>query len=72
VPPGTRAGRKLRLRGRGLSNSRGTAGDLYATVHIDVAPTLTDEERRLYQELAAASTFNPRKPQTQEAPHAHT
>lgn len=72
VPPGTRAGRKLRLRGRGLANSRGTAGDLYATVHIDVAPTLTDEERRLYQELATASTFNPRKPQTQEPPHAHT
>ena len=71
VPPGTRAGRRLRLRGRGLSNSRGTAGDLYATVHIDVAATLSDEERRIYQELARVSRFNPRTAATQEAPHAH-
>ncbi len=71
VPPGTRSGRKLRLRGRGLANSRGAPGDLYATVHIDVAATLTDEERRLYQELAHISHFNPRTTRTQEAPHAH-
>jgi curved DNA-binding protein len=71
VPAGTRAGRKLRLRGRGLANSRGTAGDLYATVHIDVPATLSDAERALYQQLASVSTFNPRKPLTTEAPHAH-
>jgi curved DNA-binding protein len=71
VPPGTRSGRKLRLRGRGLSNSRGAPGDLYATVHIDVAATLTDEERRLYQELARVSVFNPRAPAPQEAHDAN-
>jgi curved DNA-binding protein len=71
VPPGTRAGRKLRLRGRGLSHSRGTPGDLYAVVQIDVAPALTEPERALYQQLAKASSFNPRKPITTEAPHAN-
>jgi curved DNA-binding protein len=71
VPPGTRSGRKLRLRGRGLANGRGAPGDLYATVHIDVAATLSDEERRLYQELARVSPFKPRAPTKQEAPHAH-
>jgi curved DNA-binding protein len=71
VPPGTRGGRKLRLRGRGLANSRGTPGDLYATVHIDVAPTLTEAERALYEQLAKVSPFNPRQPLTTEAPHAH-
>jgi curved DNA-binding protein len=60
VPPGTRSGRKLRLRGRGLANGRGGHGDLYATVHIDVPTTLTDGERELFKQLAAMSRFNPR------------
>lgn len=57
VPAGTRSGRKLRLRGRGLADGR---SDIYAIVHIDVPTTLTDSERTLYQELARISHFNPR------------
>lgn len=72
VPPGTRAGRKLRLRGRGLANPRGTAGDLYATVRIDIAPTLSDRERILYQELATLSGFDLRSHLNQETPHDPT
>jgi curved DNA-binding protein len=60
VPPATRAGRKLRLRGRGLANGRGGRGDLYADVHIDVPSTLSDRERELLAELATVSRFNPR------------
>lgn len=60
VPPGTRSGRKLRLRGRGLANGRGARGDLYAAVHIDVPATLTERERDLFKDLAGASRFNPR------------
>ena len=60
VPAGTRAGRKLRLRGRGLANGRGGRGDLYAVVHIDVPGALTDRERELFKELATASRFDPR------------
>jgi curved DNA-binding protein len=60
VPPGTRSGRKLRLRGRGLANGRGGRGDQYATVHIDVPATLDERERELFKELAEASRFNPR------------
>ena len=60
VPPGTRSGRKLRLRGRGLANGRGGHGDLYANVHIDVPTTLSDRERELFNQLADASRFNPR------------
>jgi curved DNA-binding protein len=76
VPAGTRSGRKLRLRGRGLSNgskvidaddNKKGRGDLYALVHIDIPATLTDRERELYQELANLSTFNPRK--NSNAPH---
>jgi curved DNA-binding protein len=57
VPPLTRAGRKLRLRGRGLSVGR---SDLYALVRIDLPPALSERERTLFQDLAQASTFNPR------------
>lgn len=60
VPPGTRAGRKLRLRGRGLADGRGGRGDLYALVHVDVPGTLTERERELFRELAAVSRFDPR------------
>jgi curved DNA-binding protein len=58
VPPGTSSGRRLRLRGRGLPDPRGTPGDLYAHVRIMVPPSPSEEERRLFQELAARSTFD--------------
>ncbi|GAA2355252.1 J domain-containing protein [Nonomuraea africana] len=61
VPPGSSSGRRLRLRGRGLPNPRGSPGDLYAEVRIMIPATLTDQERRLYEQLAATSSFDPRK-----------
>jgi DnaJ-class molecular chaperone len=45
VPAGTSSGRKLRLRGAGIDNSRGQKGDLYAVVEIDVPSELNDEQR---------------------------
>ncbi|MBF8190590.1 DnaJ domain-containing protein [Nonomuraea sp. K274] len=60
VPPGTSTGRRLRLRGRGMPNPRGAAGDFFAEVRIMVPATLTDAERRLFEQLAAASRFDPR------------
>jgi curved DNA-binding protein len=61
VPPGTSSGRRLRLRGRGLPNPRGTPGDLYAEAKIVVPPRLSDAQRRLFEQLAAASNFDPRR-----------
>jgi curved DNA-binding protein len=60
VPPGARAGQKLRLKGRGVARPSGN-GDLYAVVTI-VMPTVIDARaRELYAELAKASTtFDPR------------
>lgn len=69
VPPLTRAGRKLRLRGRGLADGRGGRGDLYAVVVIDVPAALSDEERRLFESLAKVSSFNPRPTSPKEAAH---
>jgi curved DNA-binding protein len=62
VPAGTSSGRRLRLRGRGLPHPRGTPGDLYAEVKIMVPKTLSAQERRLFEELGATSTFDPRRP----------
>jgi curved DNA-binding protein len=63
VPAGTSSGRRLRLRGRGLPNPRGKPGDLFAEVRIVVPKELSAEERRLFEELAAKSTFDPRRRQ---------
>jgi curved DNA-binding protein len=60
VRAGTSSGKRLRLRGRGLTSARGQAGDVFAEVRIVVPPTLTTEEKRLFEELAATSTFDPR------------
>ena len=62
VPAGTSSGRRLRLRGRGLPHPRGTPGDLYAEIKIMVPKKLSAEEWRLFEELAATSTFDPRRP----------
>ncbi len=61
VRPGTSSGKRLRLKGRGLPNPRGTPGDLFAEVRIMVPSSLTDKERELFEELAAVSTFDPRR-----------
>lgn len=61
VPSGSSSGRKLRLRGEGMPNPRGKPGDVIAEVRIMVPPKPTDEERRLFEQLAAVSTFDPRK-----------
>ncbi len=61
IPAGTTAERKFRLRGKGLPSGDGTRGDLYAIVSIQVPAQVTAEEKILWESLASASTFNPRK-----------
>jgi curved DNA-binding protein len=60
VPPATPAGKQLRLAGRGLPNPRGGAGDQFAIVQVVVPTVLDDIEKRLFEQLAAASKFDPR------------
>ncbi|AEA25664.1 chaperone DnaJ domain protein [Pseudonocardia dioxanivorans CB1190] len=60
VPPGSSTGRRLRLRGEGMPDQGGRPGDLYAEVKVMVPPRLSDQERELFTELAAVSTFDPR------------
>lgn len=61
VPAGSSTGRRLRLRGEGMPNPRGTPGDLYAEVKIMVPRKLTPGERELFEALRRDSTFDPRR-----------
>src|ERR671916_121720 len=60
VPAGSSTGRRLRLRGEGMPNPRGTPGDLYAEVKIMVPRRLTQRERELFEALRRESVFDPR------------
>jgi curved DNA-binding protein len=60
VPAGSQSGQKMRLAGKGLPRPGGGAGDLYAVLSIVVPTALSDEEKKLYESLRAASRFDPR------------
>jgi molecular chaperone DnaJ len=53
VPSGTQTGTALRLRGKGLpALGQSNAGDLMIRVHVWTPEKLTDEQERLFRELA--------------------
>ncbi len=58
VPPGTSAGRKLRLKGRGIPGQ--PPGDLYVVVQIALPPAETEAGKAAYREFEKALPFNPR------------
>ena len=60
VPPKSRGGLKLRLKGRGFPGT--TAGDLYLLLDIALPPADSDAAREAYRQLAAATAaFDPRQ-----------
>ena len=56
IPAGTASGQKLRVRGRGL----GKTGDLLVATKIVVPDKISSEARKLWEQLAHESKFNPR------------
>jgi curved DNA-binding protein len=60
IPPGTQSGQKLRVRGRGLPQRGGAQGDLIVVTSIEVPQKISEAERKLWDELARESKFNPR------------
>lgn len=60
VPAGIESGEKLRIPGKGYKDGKGGRGDLTATVKIMVPKNLTEEEKKLYEQLKEISKFNPR------------
>lgn len=61
VPPGSQAGQRLRIKGKGLVSKTHT-GDLFAVIKIVMPPKPDEKARELWQQLAAAeASFDPRK-----------
>ncbi len=53
IPEGTQSGQTFRLSGQGLAKLGGQRGNLMARIKITVPKKLTDQERRLLNELAS-------------------
>jgi curved DNA-binding protein len=60
IPEGTVNGATFRLANLGLTRSDGKRGNLYAVVRIEVPEKVEPDERRLWEELAKVSKFDPR------------
>jgi curved DNA-binding protein len=60
IPAGTHSGQKMRVRGRGLPQREGRPGDLIVVTRIEMPSRITDGERKLWEQLARESRFNPR------------
>jgi curved DNA-binding protein len=60
VKPGARSGQKLRLAGKGLPRRRDGAGDLLCVLQIVTPTVISEQEKQLFEELAASSSFDPR------------
>ncbi len=61
VPPGVQSGQQLRLTGQGMPRRSGGAGNLYARTKITVPKNLTEEERKLIEQLQELRRENPRE-----------
>lgn len=59
VPEHVQPGKKLRLKGRGIPGR--PPGDLFAVVKIVIPPVETAKARRLYEDLARETRYDPRK-----------
>lgn len=61
IPPRTRSGTRLRLRGRGVPKpGEDEPGDQYVVIGIVPPATITDEQRRLFEQLRAHDSDDPR------------
>ena len=61
IPQGIQSGEKIRIPGKGYKDGKGARGDLIAEVKIMVPKKLTNDERKIFEELNMISTFDPRK-----------
>lgn len=58
IPANSQAGKKLRLKDRGLPGS--PTGDQYIILQLVIPPAKTVEDKQLYEKMAQTMAFNPR------------
>jgi DnaJ-class molecular chaperone len=61
VPAGTTGGKTLRLRGKGLPNPQGTAGDLFVTLRVTLPDSPDPDLAALMRKWQADRPYDPRK-----------
>jgi curved DNA-binding protein len=61
VPPGMSVGRSLRLKGKGWPLKEGLRGDLLLSPVLKLPENLSDQERRLLEQLRQARSADPRQ-----------
>ncbi|RYY04172.1 MAG: DNA-binding protein [Gammaproteobacteria bacterium] len=59
IPPNSQAGQRLRIKGKGLIGKL-EQGDLIAAIKIVTPKTATEDEKKLWTQLAEKTNFNPR------------
>jgi DnaJ-class molecular chaperone len=62
IPPGAASGKRLRIKGKGITDAKGNAGDFYAIIQIVAPPAddLSSEANKALQEVAS-ELQNPRE-----------
>jgi curved DNA-binding protein len=60
IPTGAQGGQRMRVRGKGLPKPGNERGDLYILLRVQVPASISDQERKLWEELASKSEFRPR------------
>lgn len=60
LPPGSQSGKKLRLKGKGLSTSS-MSGDQYLILSVYTPKAETKQQKDLYKKMAEIMPFNPRR-----------
>lgn len=60
IPPGSSTGAKLRLKGKGLPTKAEGAGDLFFVLQVVLPAALSEEDRRLFEQLGRTPRPDPR------------
>ena len=61
IPQGIESGEKIRIEGKGYHDGKAGRGDLIAQVQIMVPKNMTQEEKKLFEQLQKISHYDPRK-----------
>ena len=61
IPQGTQCGEKLKLKGKGYLDGKGGRGDLIINIQIMNPINITEEEKKLFEQLKKISKYNPRE-----------
>lgn len=61
IPQGTQCGESLKLKGKGYLDGKGGRGDLIINIQIMNPANITEEEKKLFEQLKKISKYNPRE-----------